>query len=96
MNRQNNVSLELLSDLNNTEQETMTTDGDKECVRPLDLDPLTGVEETCIDQEQADFIPTTLQRNLSSNFSMIDQSENLLVEMYPISTVATSQQTSPN
>ena len=88
--------MELLSDLNNTEQKATPTDEDKECARPLELDPSIGVEETCTDQEQVEFIPTPIQQNVSSSFNVIDQSENLLSEMYPINTVATLQQTSPD
>lgn len=96
INKQNNASLELLDDLNNAEQKAMPTNEDKECARPLELDPSIGVEETGTDQEQAEFIPTPIQRNVSSSFNVIDQTENLLDEMYPINTVATSQQTSPD
>ena len=94
--RQNNVSLELLNDLNNAEQKATPTDENKECACPLELDPSIGMEKTCTGQEQAELIPTPIQRNVSSNFNVIDQSENLLSEMYPINTVATSQQTPPN
>ena len=71
-----------MNDLNNAEQKATPTDEDKECARPLELDTSMGVEETRTDQEQAELIPTPIQRNLSSNFNVIDQNENLLGEMY--------------
>lgn len=96
LNEQNNRTLELLNDRNNAEQET--TLSEKECAARVDPDPSIGVEETRTDREQAELIPgTPLQSNLSANFNfVVNQSEELLAEKYPVNTVATSQPSSPD
>jgi hypothetical protein len=85
-----------LDDLNNIEQET--TLSEKACPNPND--PSIGVEETSnTDPTQAELIPATpLQSNASANINarVLEQNENLPEEEYPVTTVATSQQTSPD
>ena len=93
--------MELMNDLNNAEWETTLSEKEHAPYSDPD-DPSIGVEETRTDPEQTELIPgTPLQRNLSANFNsnsrVIDQGENSLEEeKYPVTTVATSQQTSPD
>ena len=97
LNEQNNKPMELVNDLNNAEGETTLSEKEGAPSSSLDPnDPSNGVEETRTDPEQAELVPP-VQSNLSGNFNerVIDQGKNLLEE-YPITTVATSQQTSPD